>query len=271
MSQSRYKEFTGLHRGPVPLLLANIWDAASALLCQRAGAQALATSSASMAWSLGYADGSVLPREELLSAVRRIVRAARVPVTVDIEDGYSDEPSEVAELAAEIAQCGVVGINIEDGGSPAELLSRKIRAIRNTLGDRPLFINARTDVYLRGLATGEEAVTLSVKRLTEYRDAGADGGFVPGLGAVDQVHAVAASVDMPLNLMMLPGMAPVEDLFAAGARRFSAGPATFLASYASLAEVARGFIECGETEPMFAHTLTYEALNQAFAGETVPA
>lgn len=271
MSQSLYTEFASLHRGPSPLLLANIWDAASTLFCQRAGARALGTSSAAMAWSLGYADGSVLPRKELLSAVRRIARVARLPVTVDIEDGYSDAPREVAELAAEITQCGVVGINIEDGEGLPELLCRKIRAIREALGNQSLFINARTDVYLRGLATGEEAIALSVNRLTEYRDAGADGGFVPGLSAVDQARAVATGTAMPLNLMVLPGMAPVAELFAAGARRLSTGPATFLAGYGALAESARGFFERGEAERMFAHNLTYEALNRAFAEKTTEA
>src|SRR3546814_3732428 len=119
-----------------------------------------------------------------------ILRVVSVPVTVDIEDGYSDDPLAVADLARAIAAAGAVGVNIEDGGGAPALLVDKIRAIREPDGAAPLFVNARTDVYLRGMASGDEAVAMTVERLTAYRDAGADGGFVPGRSEEDRKSVV---------------------------------------------------------------------------------
>lgn len=265
MNQPMYTEFAKLHRNSVPLTLPNIWDAGSAVLFQAAGARALATSSAALAWSLGYADGGALPRAGLLGAIRRIARVARVPLSVDIEDGYSDDPAEVSKLVAAIAEAGVVGINIEDGAGTARLLCDKLIAVRKALGDRPLFINARTDVYLRGLASGEEAVALTLDRLRAYHSAGADGAFVPGLTSIDEAAQVAAGMPMPLNLMALPGMVGVAALFAAGVRRFSAGPALFQAAYGRAFELARRISEGGEVEGLFGQDLDYGRLNAEFA------
>ena len=163
------------------LVLPNAWDAASAHIQARAGAKAVATSSAALCWALGYQDGGALPVGELLSAIRRIVRTVAVPLTVDIEDGYSDSPEEVAELAAEVLRCGAVGINIEDGTAPSEILAEKIQAIRSRTGAAELFINARTDVYLRSLAPeGPEAVAMVNARAKDYASAG--GKVVGGTG-----------------------------------------------------------------------------------------
>lgn len=126
--------FRDLHHRHEVLVLPNAWDTASAHIQARAGAKAVATSSAALCWALGYQDGGALPVGELLSAIRRIVRALAVPLTVDIEDGYSDSPEEVAELAAEVLRCGAVGINIEDGTAPSEILAEKIQAIRSRTG-----------------------------------------------------------------------------------------------------------------------------------------
>jgi 2-methylisocitrate lyase-like PEP mutase family enzyme len=115
--------FQSLHEGGL-LLLANCWDGGSARLAQAAGARALATSSASLAWANGYADGSHLPPGLLLQSVRGIARVSDLPLTVDIEDGYSDEPEQVASLVRELMDAGAVGINIEDGAGRPELLAR---------------------------------------------------------------------------------------------------------------------------------------------------
>src|SRR5690606_3972881 len=114
MTLSARAQFAALHDTDVPLLLPNAWDAASARLWQEAGATAVATSSAAVAWALGYADGGHLPREALLGSLRDIVRVVSVPVTVDVEDGYSDDPRAVAELMRAVASAGAVGVNLED-------------------------------------------------------------------------------------------------------------------------------------------------------------
>src|ERR1700691_5565094 len=143
--------FMDLHRGPGLLLLPNAWDAVSARLIESLGVQAIATTSAGLAWSRGYPDGNALPEEQLIAAIRDIARVIRVPLTVDIEAGYSDDPVAVARLVARVLAVGVVGINIEDGERSPDLLCKKIATIRDQAhSGADVFINARTVVFLVG-------------------------------------------------------------------------------------------------------------------------
>ncbi|MES2938618.1 MAG: isocitrate lyase/phosphoenolpyruvate mutase family protein [Pseudomonadota bacterium] len=261
------KLFFSLHTAGQPLILPNAWDAASAALFQDTGAAAIATSSASLAWSLGYADGGGLPRQELLGAVGRILRLARVPVTVDIEDGYSDDPADVAALAAQLAEAGVAGINLEDGSKPPALLAAKIAAIRAKLGAGTLFVNARTDVYLRGQAPAGQEVAMTVERAQQYRAAGADGIFVPGLRAPAQVAEIAKQVPLPLNLMMLPGLAPVQELAASGMRRLSAGSATFQAAYGVVRARVQVLLSQGAVDGLFEGSVSYPDMQRICAAK----
>lgn len=263
MTEQRHARFVALHQADQPLLLVNAWDAASACLWQELGALAIGTSSAAVAWSRGYADGGALPREELLGSLRGIVRVTSVPVTVDLEDGYSGDPQAVAALVAEAVASGAVGINIEDGDGPPSLLAEKIRAIRNALGRTPVFINARTDVYLRGLAFGGAAVAETIERLRLYLDAGADGGFVPGLAAVQDAAAIASAVPIALNLMAVPALPSLAELRNAGVRRISSGPGLFRAAFAAGQQAARSYLD-GEFAPMLQATLDYNAMNRLF-------
>ncbi|MBL8506930.1 MAG: isocitrate lyase/phosphoenolpyruvate mutase family protein [Chitinimonas sp.] len=258
--------FSALHTQPSPLVLPNAWDAASAALFQRAGAPAVATSSAALAWSLGYADGSSLPRHELLAAIARIQRVLTVPLSVDLEDGYSDAPNEVADLVVEVAQMGVAGINLEDGDQPSQLLVEKIAACRQALGEKPLFINARTDVYLHGLATGAEALDLTLKRAKAYQMAGADGLFVPCLSSIEDTTFIASRTEMPVNLMLLPGIPSIPSLFAAGARRFTAGPANFLFAYGHTCTATQALLDTHHAAGLFAdRAVEYAEMNALFS------
>ncbi|MFT5236207.1 MAG: 2-methylisocitrate lyase-like PEP mutase family enzyme [Shewanella sp.] len=244
MFESRLQAFTELHTNlamtntvtqvTAPLILVNIWDAASAALMQNSGAKALATSSASLAWSLGYPDGQVLPRPALIEAVSRIMRVSQLPVSVDIESGYSDNPAEVVTLVTELVNLGVVGINLEDGDQAPERLMAKIAAIRATASCRDLFINARTDVFLRELAVGKDAVDMTKLRLQRYQTAGANSGFIPGLACEKIATELANEVDMPLNLMVDNSLTTVDKLSQCGIVRFSVGPASFLNAYSAL-------------------------------------
>jgi 2-methylisocitrate lyase-like PEP mutase family enzyme len=267
MTTDLFSQFKALHYQSTPLLLPNAWDAASTVLLQIDGAAAIATSSSAVAWSLGYADGGALPRDELLGAVRRIMRVARVPVSIDMEDGYSDDPHAVAEMVVQVARCGVVGINLEDGKGSMDLLTRKIAAIRQALAGTPLFINARTDVYLKGLAkndkgeNGEAAMELCVQRLQNYRAAGADGAFVPGMSTTLDAARLVPQIDMPLNLMVVPTLAPIADLAAAGVRRISAGGALFQTTYAYSRRQAKRFMGDGDSACLFEHALPYAFMN----------
>ncbi|CAI3804273.1 isocitrate lyase/PEP mutase family protein [Rheinheimera sp. MM224] len=254
--------FGALHQQPEPLLLINIWDPASAVLAQQQGAKALGTSSAALAWSLGYADGQQLPVAELLAAIQRILRVIQLPLTVDIEQGYNDDPLQVAQLLVQLAELGVAGINIEDGTAEPELLCAKIRACRDLLKGRVLFINARTDVYLAQLATGQKAVTECSRRLALYQEAGADGAFVPGLTDLAVAKQLSQHSSLPLNLMGRPEGATVEDLTEAGVKRISAGPALFVQSYQAYQQAVLSFLQ---QSPLTDKALNYDDLNSLFS------
>lgn len=254
MSAQRLRD---LHRGSELLVLPNAWDPASAVVVQHAGAPAVATTSAGVAWSCGWPDGDQLPAGEMIGAVRRILRVVDLPLTVDIEEGCSDDPAEVANLVATLVDAGVSGINIEDGSKSPDLLVAKLRAIRATLGSRDLYINARTDVYLRGMATGSAAVDEVTSRAKRYIGAGTDGMFVPGVSATDEIRRLADAIaPAPLNVMLVPGLPPHADLFASGARRLSAGIALSLEAYANTARMAAEFM--GKSEPS---AISYPTLN----------
>jgi 2-methylisocitrate lyase-like PEP mutase family enzyme len=141
-----------------------------------------------------------------------------------MEDGYSESPAEVGRLAAELVAVGAAGINLEDGSGAPDLLVEKIKAIRSALKGAPLFINARTDVYLRKLKVDGTPAQASIARLKLYQQAGADGAFVPGLTALPEVEEISAAITMPLNVMAMPGLPAIAALQAAGARRVSVGP-----------------------------------------------
>jgi len=217
-------QFHALHQEGI-LLLANCWDGGTARIAALAGAKALATSSAAVAWGHGYGDGSQLPTALLLETVRDIVRASTLPLTVDTEDGYSADPEVVGQFVGQLVKAGVVGINIEDGGNPPELLARKISAARaaaRTAGI-DLYINARCDVYLRGLAEPGARVAETLRRAAIYQEAGASGLFAPGVTAEDEIAALAKGTSMPLNVLARPNLAAPARLAELGVRRLSAG------------------------------------------------
>jgi 2-methylisocitrate lyase-like PEP mutase family enzyme len=259
--------FRSLHQGPGLLLLPNAWDALTARLIEDLGAKAIATTSAGLAWSRGYPDGNALPEDQLLAATREIARVIRLPLTVDIEAGYSDDPAAVARLVARLLSLGVAGINIEDGAGSPELLCKKIAAIRDQVerSGVDLFINTRTDVYLRGVATGEAATEEVIRRGLRYRAAGADGLFVPGLSAADGIAAICAAIaPTPLNIMVVPNLPSMDLLQKSGVRRLSTGSAIAQAATAWTSRLASSFL-AGMTSEMFDRSADYGAVNRLFA------
>lgn len=260
--------FRDLHRGEEILLLANVWDAIGARIVASLGAKAVATTSAGLAWACGYADGGKLPVARLMLAVEDIVRCSELPVTVDIEHGYSDEPAAVAHLAKSLAEAGVAGVNIEDRGGPAESLAAKLEAIRTALSGNglDLFLNARTDVYLRRLAEGDAAIEETLRRAEHYRAAGADGLFVPGLAAPEAMRAIAGGLHgLPLNVMAVPHLPDLEALRSAGVRRLSVGAATAIRTYGLMRDLSAGFLRTGSVAGLFEPpTLGYADANALF-------
>lgn len=226
--------FHSLHQNNSLLELPTIWDAPCAALAAAQGALAIATSSAALAWSLGYKDGEQLPVAELLAAVKRIQRVNKLPLSVDIEQGYSKDPEQVAKLVGQLVALGVVGINLEDGSESPELLCAKIRSCRAALAGKELFINARTDVYLAGLAEDQAAVELCLERAALYQAAGADGLFIPCLTDRSAIQQLCQAIQLPINLMWLTNLPDKTQLATFGVKRLTYGPALFLHCYQSL-------------------------------------
>jgi len=261
------QSFRNLHRGPELLLLPNAWDALTARLIESLGAKAIATTSAGLAWSRGYADGNALPEDQLLAAIRDIARVVRVPLTVDIEAGYSDDPAAVARLVARLLAAGVVGINIEDGEGSPELLCKKIAAVRDGVAHSgaDLFINTRTDVYLRGVAQGDAAVEEVIRRAGQYRAAGCDGLFVPGVSTATAMAAISAAIEpMSLNIMAVPNLPSMDTLKTSGVRRLSAGSAIAQAAIGRTRHLASSFLT-GSMSELFEASADYGAMNRLFA------
>ncbi|WP_426338083.1 isocitrate lyase/PEP mutase family protein [Pseudoduganella sp. S-14] len=254
-------QFHALHQDGI-LLLANCWDGGTARIAALAGAKALATSSAAVAWGHGYADGSQLPTALLLETVRDIVRASALPLTVDIEDGYSSDPEVVGQFVVQLVQAGVVGINMEDGGSPPELLARKIGAARAAAAAAgiDLYINARCDVYLRGLAEPGARVAETLRRAALYQEAGASGLFAPGVTDEGEIAELAKGTPMPLNVLARPNLAPPARLAQLGVRRLSAGSSPAEVMMGRLRVYMERFHQTGAIDDE--QTFQYGALNQ---------
>ena len=266
-SRNHAETFRGLHASTKPLLLANAWDAGSARLIERCGAAAIATTSAGLAWARGYPDGDALPPRILADALAEIARVIAVPLSADIEGGYSVDPGAVRETVAAVVDAGAVGINIEDGTLAPDLLEAKIGAARSAAARAgvDLFINARTDVYLLRLVPPERAVDEAIARAQRYRSAGCDGIFVPGLSDADEIRTIAAAVTLPLNLLVAPGLPPVAALAALGVRRVSAGSGIAQAALGVARQAATQFLAEGRYDAMLDRSAQYAELNALFS------
>lgn len=252
--------FRDLHRSGL-LILPNAWDGGSAALMRSLGARAIATTSAGVAWSLGWPDGDALPVERVVQAARDVVRAAQgLPVSIDFEGGYSDDPAGVAALAGQLVEAGAQGINIEDGGAAPEALGAKIAAIRTAVGPE-LFINARCDVWLGGVGEPETRVDEALRRAAIYEAAGADGFFAPGLVEPAGIAALTAGTPLPVNLLAFPGLPGAAELERLGVRRLSAGSGLASAAYGRIAALARTFLADGNPAPMMEGGLPWAEMN----------
>lgn len=261
LGQTPFEIFAALHQQDQPLVLANAWDAGSALLCQNAGAQAVATSSAGVAWARGYADGTLVPHTELLDTVVGIQRVLNLPLSVDLEAGYSDDPAQVAKLVMELADLDVVGINLEDGDDDPELLIAKIKAIRDALGSRGFFINARIDVYLHQLKAPEDCLQESLARALRYQEAGTSGVFIPAILAADEIQQAVNAIDVPLNVLALPGLPSYQELAQMGVKRVSAGSGPFLTAFYHARHYMQSYHQ-GQWLPRPDDALLYPEMNQ---------
>jgi 2-methylisocitrate lyase-like PEP mutase family enzyme len=258
--------FHQLHQNGL-LILTNVADAAGARIVEQLGSKAVATSSAAVAWAHGYPDGNALPLERLVSTVESIARVISVPLTVDIEAGYSDDLKRVAKVIEAVMAAGAVGINIEDGTSAPELLERKIEIAREVASRRQvkLFINARTDVYLKSLVPAEDRVAETLKRAALYQAAGADGLFAAGVTAEYEIAALCQGTSLPVNVLGLPGLPSPEELKALGVRRLSAGSGIAEFLYGAMASLAQSFLQTGKLDSRHLKAFTYGEVNALLA------
>jgi 2-methylisocitrate lyase-like PEP mutase family enzyme len=253
--------FRALHAGPDVLILPNVSDAGGARLMESLGAKAIATTSSGLAWAHAWPDGDTLPVEIHAAAIRQIERAVKLPITVDAEGGYGQDPAAVAEAVARLIDAGAVGINLEDGSETPDATRAKIGAIKSAAARAgvDLFVNTRTDVFLRGLAPGRE-VEETLIRAGLYADSGADGLFTPGATDPAAIKAIAEAVALPLNIMAWPGLAPINELAALGVRRLSAGAAIAQAVWGLTRRLGDGFLR-GDMGELFAGAMGYGEIN----------
>lgn len=247
--KEKAEAFKALHVKGSPVILFNIWDAGSAKAVEQAGAKALATGSWSVAAANGFADGEELPLNLALANLERIVASVSLPVTLDFEGGYATELSQLKENIQKVIAAGAIGINFEDqviGGEDLysiEDQSARIAAVREAADKAsiPLFINARTDVFLKTYPAKhtEEQLEEAVRRADAYAAAGASGLFAPGLRDTQLIKALCERTSLPVNVMMLPDAPPTKTLAQQGVARISYGPRPFRQMTAALQEAAK--------------------------------
>lgn len=259
--------FRALHAEGL-LVLPNAWDAASARLIEAAGAKAIATSSSAVSWSHGVPDGEHLTQEMRVATTREIVRAVRVPVSVDLEAGYGQGTEAIGPAVRAVLDEGAVGINLEDGDGSPDLLAARIAAAKRAAASAgvDLFVNARTDVYLHGRVPPEQRLTETLTRAARYRDAGCDGLFVPGVIEEEAIKALAGRCGLPLNVLARPGLPVPARLEALGVRRLSLGGSLAQAALGRVRGLCQSVLERGDYGALFDDPVTYAEMNALFAG-----
>lgn len=261
--------FAALHTGPGPFVLPNAWDVASGVLLADAGFPAVGTTSLGVTAAAGLPDGAGAGRDLTLALAAALVARLPVPVTVDLEGGYAEDPAAVADLAAGLSELGVAGINLEDGRPDGQLRSvaehaAVIRAV--AVAAPALFVNARTDTYWLRVGTEQERLPETIRRLSAYRDAGASGVFTPGLSDWAATEQVARAVGLPLNVLWQPGVT-LADLATAGVARVSTGSALYrhALSAALAAAASAGTAGAPATDPV-----DYAELQRHLRGQVTP-
>jgi 2-methylisocitrate lyase-like PEP mutase family enzyme len=243
------QSFLALHHGDAPLLLPNAWDPGTAKLFEFLGFSAVATTSAGHAATLGRLDGHVT-LDEILVHAAALSGATSIPVSVDFENAFADDPAGVAANITRLAATGVAGCSLEDFARRAEdpiyetaLAAERVAAAAEAAhgsGAR-LVLTARAENLLHGRSDLGDTIA----RLQAYQAAGADVLYAPGLHAIDDIRSVVESVDLPVNVLALPGAPPVAELGALGVRRISVGSAFSRVALGATIDAARELLERG--------------------------
>jgi 2-methylisocitrate lyase-like PEP mutase family enzyme len=277
IQRAKAETLRAMHDRSRILVLPNAWDAMSARVIEEAGARAIATTSAGVAFAIGYPDGELAPLDEIIAAITRITRVVEIPVSADIESGFAADSRALAETIRRVIEAGAVGINLEDGvhGKPAgsdplypiEVAAERVRVAREAADSTgvPLVINARVDVYLRGVGAAESRFEHAVRRAHAYRKAGADCLFVPGVGRRGDIEKLVPALDGPLNVLAFPGMPAPDELQQLGVARLSVGTWITLDAMALTRKVATELLTSGSYEAMFKDAMSYPEGNALLA------
>jgi 2-methylisocitrate lyase-like PEP mutase family enzyme len=262
-----------LHQGKGLLVLPNAWDVASAKVIAAAGASAIATSSAGVAFALGYPDGQRISRQEMLDMVRRIAASVEVPVSADVEAGYGPDPDAAARTARGVLEAGAVGMNLEDVDDAGQLLPLEVHVARIQAARQvaeaagvPLVINGRTDAMAaKGIAPSARAGE-AIRRANAWLEAGADCAFVPFVTDRETIGRLAREIRGPLNILGGPGSPSLPQLKELGVRRVSLGSAIARAAYGRARRAAVEILETGTYQSISEDAIPYADLQQLLAG-----
>ncbi len=243
-----------LHQPGNPLLLPNPWDRGSALALVTAGYQALATTSAGYAATLGRNDGAIT-LDEVVGHTSDLVRAVDVPISCDFENGFADDPDAVAvNVARLLDDSDVAGFSVEDfdgtGMYEPGLATARVEAAVDAARScgRTIVVTARAENHIRGVdPASPEGIADTVARLESFSSVGADVLYAPGILTADQISTVVQAVDLPVNVLALGGVPPVRELAELGVARVSVGSGFFLAAFGGLADAAREWLDDGTT------------------------
>jgi 2-methylisocitrate lyase-like PEP mutase family enzyme len=269
--RAKAEAFRAMHDRSRILVLPNAWDAMSARVIEDAGARAIATTSAGVAFSVGYPDGEAIPRDEMISAIARISRVVTIPVTADIESGFAHDAREVAETVRRVIGAGAVGINLEDqvhDGTHSlydlDVAVDRIRAAREAAESAgvPLVINARTDVYLLGIGDPDSRFEHAIRRANAYCKAGADCLFMPAVTRRADIERIVPALDGPLNLLAFPGIPTIVDLERLGVARLSVGTRLTLNAMSALRKTVGELLTSGTYESILASDITFADANR---------
>jgi len=245
MNHDHRDRFAALHVPGDPVLLYNMWDVGSAVAVAKAGAPALATGSHGLAQALGYADGEAIPLKLFLETVRRIVAAVDVPVTADFEGGFAADAAHVAEHSRLLAEAGAVGCNFEDqviGGEGLHPIAEQAKRVA-AVAESGLWVNARTDLFLKRLVAGQDPNDRSLlgeamERAHAYAEAGGNSFFVPGVSDLDLIAEICAGSPLPVNVIKGETM-EIAATAQAGVARISWGARPWRWAMERLTEEAR--------------------------------
>ena len=275
IQRAKAEAFRAMHDRSRILVLPNAWDAMSARVIEEAGARAIATTSAGVAFAVGYPDGEAIPRDEMIAAIARIARVVTLPVSADIESGFANDTRELAETIRRVIDAGAVGINLEDQVHDGtrrlydlEVAVERVRAAREAAEATgvPLVINARTDVYLLGVGEPETRFEHAVRRANAYRKAGADCLFVPAVGSRADIERLVPALEGPLNLLSIPGLPTIPELERLGVARVSVGGRLTLGAMSGLKKSVTELLSNGTYEPPLEGAIGYPDANRLMAG-----